>query len=199
MSEPIYSRSLHEADWERFANDIEPLRAKLERCIGLFIGDWDEAQSIVQETFHRGGINRSQLSDGSPVYPWLRAIAVNLAKQFLDRRSRHAKPTDLEATEPQVASNQSPRPGVLTEILKDEMATKVWLAVGQLPEAYREAVVLHYIDGVDYAQMSALTGIPAGTLRARAMRAKNLLRATLGSIVDTWMRDANENLRGDQA
>lgn len=199
MNEPTYSRSLHETDWERFANDIEPLRAKLERCIGLLTGDWDETQSIVQEAFHRGGLNRGQLSEGSPIYPWLRAIAVNLSKQFLDRRARHAKPTDLEATEPGIASTQTPRPGVLTEILKDEMATKVWLAVGQLPEAYREAVVLHYIDGMDYTQMSALTGVSAGSLRARAMRARNLLRATLGSVVDTWMREAKESSQEEKS
>lgn len=185
---PIYQAALHENDWERFANDLEPLRPKLERCIGLMTADWDETESIVQETFQRAGVQRQELADGSPLYPWLRAIAVNLSKQFLDRRARHAKPTDWQDTE--LAENRlhAPRAGVLTEILRDELATKVWLAIGQLPQAYREAIVLHYVDGMNYPEMSALTGVPAGALRARAMRARQLLRSTLGSVVDTWMR-----------
>ena len=50
------------------------------------------------------------------------------------------------------------------------MATKLWLAIGQLPEAYREAVLLHYVEGLDYSQISQITGISAGALRVRALR-----------------------------
>jgi RNA polymerase sigma-70 factor (ECF subfamily) len=185
--EAVYSQSIHEQDWDAFANLIEPLRAKLERCIGLYIGDLDEANNIVQETFARAGRDRAKLHNGSPVYPWLRAIGINLAKQFLDRRTRQAKPMDLRMEVSARAIRPAQR-GVLSEIIQDELATKLWLAIGQLPAAYREAVVLHYLDGMDYAQIAELTGVGEGALRARAMRGRNLLRGSLGSVVDTWMR-----------
>jgi RNA polymerase sigma-70 factor (ECF subfamily) len=193
---PIYQSALHGNDWGRFATDLEPLRPKLVRCIGLMTADWDEAESIVQETFQRAGVQRQELADGSPIYPWLRAIAVNLSKQFLDRRARHAKPMDWQDTEPTENRLHAPRAGVLTEILRDELATKVWLAIGQLPQAYREAVVLHYVDRMNYPEISALTGVPAGALRARAMRARQLLRGNLGSVVDTWMRTTRHDNDG---
>jgi DNA-directed RNA polymerase specialized sigma24 family protein len=83
---------------------------------------------------------------------------------------------------------------VLSGILRDELATRVWLAIGQLPEAFREAVVLHYVEGLDYDQISRLTGASAGALRVRALRGRNLLRGELGPVVDTWLRrDLDEN------
>jgi RNA polymerase sigma factor (sigma-70 family) len=185
--QPLYSQALHADDWNAFSLFIEPLRSRLESCIGLLIGDLDEAASIVQDAMARCGQERYKLIDGAPVYPWLRAIAINLSKQFLDRRSRQARVRDMQS-DPTMQSIFEDQRSVLSEILKDELATKVWLAVEQLPDAYREAVVLHYIDGMDYAQMSQLTGVGEGALRARAMRGRNLLRGTLGSIVDTWMR-----------
>lgn len=189
---PVYCQNLHASDWEQFARDIEPLRPKLERCVAWLTGDWDESQSIVQETFQRAGLQRQQLQDGTAVYPWLRGIAVNLSKQFLERRSRHAQPTDLQAAETTEPGFTSQQPGALTEILKDELSTKLWLAIGQLPKAYREALVLHYVDGMDYIQMSELLGVSVGALRARAMRARQLLRGSLGRVVDTWMRPSND-------
>jgi RNA polymerase sigma factor (sigma-70 family) len=151
------------------------------------IGDLDEATSIAQEAMTRAGTDRHKLSDGSSVYPWLRAIAINLSKQFLERRARHARTRDVQI-DVEMQSVASRQAGVLSEILKDELATKVWLAIGQLPEAYRLAVVLHYIDGMDYQQIAEITGVGEGALRVQAMRGRNLLRGSLGSIVDTWMR-----------
>ena len=57
------------------------------------------------------------------------------------------------------------RQSVLSAILRDEQATHLWLAVGQLPESYREAVVLHYVEGLDYSQISQITGVSEGALR----------------------------------
>jgi RNA polymerase sigma factor (sigma-70 family) len=112
---------------------------------------------------------------------------VNLAKQTLEKRRTRAQLTDFATN---IDPNSVPKTSrsVLSELIKDELAIKLWLAIGQLPEAYREAVVLHYVDGMDYETMAQLTGSTAGALRARAMRAKHLLKGSLGSIVDTWMR-----------
>jgi RNA polymerase sigma factor (sigma-70 family) len=187
---PVFDADRHLHDWEQFAQLIEPLRAKLHRCIGLLIGDLDDAASLVQDVFARAGQDRHKLQHQSVVYPWLRAIGINLAKQYLEKRNSHAKPHDFqdEAKQPIHGSQR----GALSEILKDELATKVWLAIGQLPEAYREAIVLHYIDGMDYEQISQVTGVSEGALRARAMRARNLLRGSLGSVVDTWMTETRD-------
>jgi RNA polymerase sigma-70 factor, ECF subfamily len=187
---PVFERSIHGQEWNAFAQLVEPVRARLDRCIGLMIGDLDEATSIVQEAFVRGWSNRERLEERTTIYPWLRAIAVNLAKQTLEKRRTRAQLTDFQSTDEPYTKHTSAR-SVLSEILKDELAVKIWLAIGQLPDAYREAVVLHYVDGMEYEAMAELTGASEGALRARAMRARRLLQGSLGSLVDTWMRSGN--------
>lgn len=171
---------------------IEPLRLKLERTVAMLIGDWDEGQSIVQESILRGWAQIKTFHDEGNLYAWLRGIAVNLSKQHLDKRKRHARlcdPVLLSETESAGNANR----GMLSQLLTKEMNAKLWLAVSQLPEAYREAFTLHYVEELDYAEISELTNVSAGTLRARALRARNLLKGSLGNIVDTWMRGSERS------
>ena len=51
-----------------------------------------------------------------------------------------------------------------------------------------EKGVLHFVEGLDYQDISDISGVAAGTLRVRAHRARTLLRSSLGPVVDTWMR-----------
>jgi RNA polymerase sigma-70 factor (ECF subfamily) len=82
---------------------------------------------------------------------------------------------------------------VLSGILREELNQRLWVAMGLLPTAYREALILHYVDGLDYAAISEITGDSVGALRARTMRARNLLRDSLGSVVDTWLRGEDQH------
>jgi RNA polymerase sigma-70 factor, ECF subfamily len=172
-----------------FAKEAELHRDRLVRCAALLIGDLDEAETITQEALARAFAARESYRDGTPFLPWVRGYVVNLCLQHRRNLVRHATPSD--SLDPPDKTGQ--RQGVLSGILRDELAGKLWLAVGQLPEAYRQAVVLHYVEEMDYAEIETLTGVAAGTLRARALRGRNLLKADLGSVVDTWLRAGEED------
>ncbi len=173
-------------DAEAFAILVERHRAGLVRLASLLIGDLDEAESIAQEAITRALTGIAGYDPQTPFLAWIRGIVLNLARQHQRRLRRHAVVTDPSrlASAP---GKQGQRQGVLSAILRDELASKLWLAVGQLPESYREAVVLHYVEGMDYSQISQITGVSAGALRVRALRGRNLLRGQLGPVVDTWL------------
>ena len=136
-------------------------RAGLVRLASLLIGDLDEAESIAQEAITRAFTGIAGYDPQTPFLAWIRGIVLNLARQHQRRLRRHAVVTDPSrlASAP---GKQGQRQGVLSAILRDELASKLWLAVGQLPESYREAVVLHYVEGMDYSQISQITGVSAG-------------------------------------
>ncbi len=169
-----------------FAILAERHRAGLVRLASFLIGDLDEAESIAQETITRALTGIAGYDPQTPFLAWIRGIVLNLARQHQRRLRRHAVVTDPSrlVADP---SKQERQQGVLSAILRDELATRLWLAVGQLPETYREAVVLHYVEGMDYSEMSQITGVSAGALRVRALRGRNLLRVQLGPVVDTWL------------
>jgi len=178
-------------DAEAFAILAERHRAGLVRLASLLIGDRDEAESIAQEAITRALTGIAGYDPQTPFLAWIRGIVLNLARQHHRRVRRHAVVTDpsLLASAP---GKQGRRQGVLSAILRDELASRLWLAVGQLPESYREAVVLHYVEGMDYSQISQITGVSAAALRVRALRGRNLLRGQLGPVVDTWLNATPE-------
>jgi RNA polymerase sigma-70 factor (ECF subfamily) len=173
-------------DAEAFAILAERHRASLVRLASFLIGDPDEAESIAQEAIARALAGITGYNPQTPFLAWIRGIVLNLVRHHQRRLRRHAVVTDPSrlASAP---GKPVRRQGVLSAILRDELASKLWLAVGQLPESYREAVVLHYFEGMDYSQISQITGVSAGTLRVRALRGRNLLRGQLGPVVDTWL------------
>ncbi len=174
-----------------FAALAEQHRDRLTRCAALLLGDLDEAEAVTQEALARAFAAWAEYRPDTPFVAWVRGFVVNLCRQHRRRLVRHATPTDPTTLNPPAVEGR--RNGVLSGILKDELAGRLWLAVGQLPEAYREAVVLHYIEGMEYADIAALMGVAAGTLRARALRGRTLLKSELGPVVDTWLRVADND------
>jgi RNA polymerase sigma-70 factor (ECF subfamily) len=167
-------------------------RPGLVRVIALMIGDADEAESLAQEALTRAF---TQLPDYKPELrfgAWLHGIALNLCRNHLRARSRHAKPVSPEQLQ-NTAARDGRRQGVLSGILRQEMNDYTWNAISNLPMALREAFVLHFVEGLDYADIGEICGVAAGTLRVRAHRARTLLRNSLGPVVDTWMRVSRED------
>ncbi len=54
-------------------------------------------------------------------------------------------------------------------------------ALARLPVKYREAVVLRHIEGMEFHEIGRVLGIPAGTAKVRAFRAREMLRRLLES------------------
>lgn len=164
-------------------------RPGLVRFIALHIGDADEAESLAQEALTRAFAGLATFQADLSFTAWLRGIALNLCRNYLRDRARHANPVAPEQLG-KTPATEGQRHGVLSGILRRESGDQTMQAVGELPEALREAFVLHFLDGLDYAEMARVTGVVAGTLRVRAHRARALLRDRLGPVVDTWLRPA---------
>ena len=116
---------------------------------------------------------------------WIAGIGINLARNVLRTRARRAAVVDAASLD-QVAAEEGRRRGVLSGILRRELHEELHRAMDQLPVSLREVLVLHELEGLDYPEISQLTGVAEGTLRVRAHRARALLRESLGPAVDTW-------------
>jgi RNA polymerase sigma-70 factor (ECF subfamily) len=162
-------------------------RPGLVRVIALMIGDADEAESLAQEALTRAYAQLAEYKTELRFGAWLHGIALNLCRNHLRARSRHAKPVAPEQLQ-NASSPDGRHQGVLSGILRREESALTWKAISALPEKLREAFVLHFVEGMDYAEMSHICGEVPGTLRVRAHRARTLLRTDLGPVVDTWMK-----------
>jgi RNA polymerase sigma-70 factor (ECF subfamily) len=162
-------------------------RPGLVRFAALMIGDFDEAESLAQEALAQAFAGLPTFQADRPFGPWLRGITLNLCRNHLRDRARHARVVAPEQLT-DAAAREGRRHGALSGILRQEFNERTLLAIRGLPAPLREAFVLHFVEGLDYPEISRTTGVAAGTLRVRAHRARVLLQAALGSVVDTWLR-----------
>jgi RNA polymerase sigma-70 factor (ECF subfamily) len=160
----------------------------LVRLAASLTGDPDEAESLTQESLTRAFSQLSEYREDRNFGPWLRGILLNLCRNHLRDRSRHARPMPADRLAETPAA-EGRRRGVLSAILRREASDLTFEAIGQLPMPLREAFVLRFIEGMDYAEIGQAVGIDPATLRVRAHRARALLRDHLGSAVDTWLRE----------
>ncbi len=157
------------------------------------IGDRHEAEDIAQEAFVRAYRGLGRFERRAKFSSWLYQIALNLCKDHLKARSRHARSAD----EGQLAildgdpQEQAPR-----VVLKGELSEKMREAINRLPYLYRESFVLRHLQGLEYEEVAAITGVAADTARVRAYRARELLRQSLSPDVDTFWREKAARDRG---
>jgi RNA polymerase sigma-70 factor (ECF subfamily) len=161
---------------------VAPHREPLARFVSMMVGR--EAEDIVQEAIATAFRDQAKFEKRSKFSTWLYGIALNLCRKHLRDKSRHASTAEPGMLEALAARNR----GVLSSVIRHEMAEKLEVSVSRLPTSMREAFLLRYVDGMDYPEISAITGVSDGTARVRAFRARALLREELGAVVDSvWL------------
>jgi RNA polymerase sigma-70 factor (ECF subfamily) len=173
------SHEIDETLARRFRDGAD--RAALEEIVGRyerpvynallrFLRDPDLAEEAAQETFLRMIRGIGGFRDAAPFRPWLYGIALNTARTLRGRRARSAAlPPDRKGAPMQ--------PG--DEAVRREVQT----FVDDLPDDQREAVILHYYQGLSHSEVAATLAIPPGTAATRIHQALTTLRARLASAV----------------
>ena len=62
------------------------------------------------------------------------------------------------------------------EILRQRDANTIQRLVEELPEPFREAIVLREINELSYREIADVAGTPIGTVMSRLARARSILR-----------------------
>ena len=137
-------------------------------------GNRELAQDLLQETFTRLW-SMARLFDprrGS-FKSWLYTIALNLTRTEMSRKAHDMKSVSLD----DIAPLHSDDPEVGAAVEREELRNEVARMLDGLPPHFREVVVLKYYHHLQFDEISRMTGVPAGTLRARFHRAVDRLRS----------------------
>jgi len=173
---PWVSRA-KEGDEDAFARLYHATRPRLHSAVCHLVGE-DHAVEIVQKAFVRAWERLADLEEDAAFAGWLRRIAVNLVRdQWRSRKPHDEIPEDDEDG---ALQESSPDPSVQVEGLQD--AEHLRRAVSALPEIFREAVVLHYLDGFPVDEISRILDVPRGTVLSRLARGRDRLRRILSPI-----------------
>jgi len=166
-------RAAREGDEAAFRDLYEAYRDPVWTLVLSLVGDFLQAQEILQDVFFKAfrGLDGFRFQSG--LYTWIYRIALNECRNRLRRRCAPALPLDAvlggrdELERAQAADRSDARKAALRE------------AVRQLPLKLREVVVLKYLEGLSYREMSRVLRCPAGTVASRLNRALAELEARL--------------------
>ncbi|HEX6135673.1 MAG TPA: sigma-70 family RNA polymerase sigma factor [Longimicrobiales bacterium] len=169
-----------------FAEDALPwLDAVYRFALRLTAGNRSEADDIVQDTFLRAYRHWSTFEPGTSARAWLFTIARNV---FLRSKERQSRVPETLASELSHDVTGSASESVLGDVSRSNpehrffdsfIDREVIRAVEQLPDDFREVVVLSDIEGLNYAEIAAVVGVPLGTVKSRLYRGRRLLQRVL--------------------
>ena len=168
----------------RLAMDGQPeafsqiLKLHERRCFALafrITGDYNAALDICQDSFVQAFRQMAKLREPSKFGSWLTRITLNRSRTYMKRTRRISQ--KLAESSPRLAVKAEADPAVNWELREalDE-------AVRNLPQRYREVLVLYVVDGCSHAQISEIMGKPVKTIRWRLHYARNLLRKKLAKF-----------------
>ena len=149
------------------------------------VGNEDDANDLAQETFVRVFKSARSFRTEQKFSTWLFTIAANLARNQFRWRARHPN-LSLEAENPDTEQSlgstlpaNSPTPK--ESAIAGERAVAVRLAVKNLPEEMRAAVVLCEWEERSVAEAATILETTPKAVESRLYRARGILRERLKS------------------
>jgi RNA polymerase sigma-70 factor (ECF subfamily) len=138
---------------------------RLYRVARAWCDSLEEAEDLVQETYARV-LARPRLLRGDEELGYLlRALRNTLVSQ---RRAASRRPAAAPLDEQlAAATGPSADPPRAAEI------NRVYAAIRQLPDEFREAIVAVDVAGLSYGEAAHALGVPEGTLTSRLFRARD--------------------------
>lgn len=166
---------------------VQRYRVPLFNFVYRFVGDRETAEDLVQETFLRCMRHRHQYAAIEQVSTWLYTIAGNLAKTELRRRKRwHWIPIGPNEEDEHCSFyepvDKEQLPGEQTDTRT--IHRSVVDAIHQLPEEFREAVLLRDLNGLSYEEISKIIDCPVGTVKSRVNRGRIRLQKDLRPLAE---------------
>jgi RNA polymerase sigma factor (sigma-70 family) len=169
-------RAVRTGDAERYRELVERHERRVYAVAWSRLGDAALAEEATQEAFIRAYRRLWLLGDGTKFSGWVntiaRRVAINLGlrhRRELNKRERWA--LENPGTSTAEDSTDESDPLHTPEALRQTLA--------ELPAAYRECLVLFYLEGKSGTEAAAALGISEAALRVRLHRARAALRERL--------------------
>jgi RNA polymerase sigma-70 factor (ECF subfamily) len=172
---------------------IERYQPRIVRLVERLLAWPGDAADVVQDVFLSAIEARATFRGQSKLETWLVRIAINTCRAHNRRRCLRRKLfaawrgprlelEDAEATSREISTDK-PSPAPPDRIAIDrEHAELVRQAVAKLPQKYREAVVLYYLEEMTAAEAAAALGIRTNAVEVRLSRARQRLAGVLSTL-----------------
>ncbi|QFP77603.1 sigma-70 family RNA polymerase sigma factor [Deinococcus sp. AJ005] len=169
-----------EATWYAFVQEYE---GRMYGYLYRLEGNPDDALDLTQEVFYRAWRSIRTFRPGERVLPWLYQVARNT--QIESHRRKQLQRFSLEQAREDIGfevTSEARSPVRAAE--SADAQDRVQRALLKLPDDYREAVVLRFVEDMPYEDIARIQGVAVGTAKSRVFRAKEQLAELLADVAD---------------
>lgn len=167
-------------DLQAFEQLVCRYQDRLTHSLEHALGSREDALDAAQQAFISAWRNLSGFRQDSAFYSWLYRIAMNAAISARRRQRISTTPIDRPDSGTRVpAEDQRPDTDPAYQLETQERVQLVRSELLNVPEEFRQPLVLKEIDGLSYEQIADVLGIPVGTVRSRIFRARKELTERL--------------------
>lgn len=175
LSDPILVKRAKDGDARALAALCERHAPRVERLTAHLLADPEDARDAAQEALAKLCVRLRQFRGDAQFATWLHRLVVNTCRDVAERqRVRRCEPL---AEDDRIAPDGDPARAAENAELRHELGAG--LAV--LSEEQATVVVLKDAFGYSFAEISARSGMPVGTAKCYAHRARAGLRARLSN------------------
>lgn len=158
-------------DVPAFEQIVRRWQVPLINLANRFFRDRGRAEDMAQEAFLKVYRSLPTWRREAAFSTWLFALATNLYRSELKRHPVVHIPFE---TLPEPADDR-----VTDEAQGEQQRRVLHRAIDNLPQKYREALILFYFHDMNVAVAAASLGLPEGTFKARLSRGREMLKRKL--------------------
>ena len=184
--EPRFIDKLRSGDADAFETLIDRHSGDIFALLFRLTENAEEASDLTQDTFLRALRSIKSFRGDSELKTWLFRIAINESRtrfRWWKRRKRDMTISlDISVGESETPISDMLADGSISPeeaALSHEREYALKAALLELPEVYREAIVLCDMEGMSYEETAAALGVGIGTVKSRISRGREELRRRL--------------------
>ncbi len=175
-------------DRDAFGLLVRRYQGRAYRLALRVLRDEEQARDAVQEALLKAYRSLGSFEGRSGFYTWLYRLVMNQcidqmrrgrADRNVEWEDERSAPLALGAEGRAVSSGSEVGEAPEGRAARSQLAELVARAMQQLPEDARRTLQLREIDGLEYAEIAQVLGIPKGTVMSRLHYARKQLRELL--------------------
>ena len=172
MNNSDKTKPLSDADQERFHELYQTHHRRVYSLCLRMTKDISEAEDLTQEVFVQLFRTVGSFRGDSAFTTWLHRLTVNLVLMHFRKHKRRLQSEQLTETGEILAQVGYKPTNIVDRILLAEVMAK-------LPDGYREAVILHDIQGLEHKEIARRKGRAEGTSKSQLHKGRATLRALI--------------------
>jgi len=159
-----------------------PFGKDLFRLAHWRLGNLQDAEDVVQETYLRAFRSFHTFKYGTNLKGWMTRILLNVVNDTLKKRIRQPdlltiddQCDDLMSLQDHSATSRNPE----VQFIEREIRPDLMDALQRLPISLLQPLLLRELEDMTYAEIATILDVPSGTVMSRLFRARRVLKDRL--------------------